>query len=67
MILYKYMSFDDALLTLNNRTLAFSHLEDFNDPFECITLGLYDHVISKRNSNEVLQQKFSRKYLYMFN
>lgn len=63
MILYKYMSFDDALLTLNNRTLAFSHLEDFNDPFECTTLGLYDHVISKRNSNEVLQQKFSRKYL----
>lgn len=48
MILYKYMSFDDALLTLNNRTLAFSHLEDFNDPFECTTLGLYDHVISKR-------------------
>ncbi len=63
MILYKYVSFDDALLTLNNRTLAFSHLEDFNDPFECTTLGLYDHVISKRNSNEVLQQKFSRKYL----
>ena len=54
MILYKYMSFDDALLTLNNRKLAFSHLEDFNDPFECTTLGLYDHVISKRNSNEVL-------------
>ena len=46
MILYKYMSFDDALLTLENSTIAFSHLEDFNDPFECTALGLYDHIIS---------------------
>lgn len=57
------MSFDDALLTLENGTIAFSHLEDFNDPFECTTLGLFDHVISKRNSNNVIQEKFSRKYL----
>ena len=63
MILYKYVGFDDALLTLENSTVAFSHLEDFNDPFECTTLGLYDHVISKKNSNDVIQQKFSRKYI----
>ena len=57
------MSFDDALLTLENSTIAFSHLEDFNDPFECTALGLYDHIISTNNSNNVIQQKFSRKYI----
>ncbi|MDN5543513.1 MAG: DUF2971 domain-containing protein, partial [Acinetobacter sp.] len=54
---------DDAILTLQDKTLVFSHLEDFNDPFECTTLGLYEHPISINNSNFVIQQKFSRNFL----
>ena len=34
MILYKYVSFEAGLKILETITLGFSHLEDFNDPFE---------------------------------
>ncbi|UUS60316.1 MULTISPECIES: hypothetical protein [unclassified Acinetobacter] len=42
MILYKYVSFEAALTILKTKSLGFSHLEDFNDPFECTGFGFYD-------------------------
>ena len=36
------MSFEAALTILKTRSLGFSHLEDFNDPFECTGFGFYD-------------------------
>ena len=46
MILYKYVSFEAGLKILETSTLGFSHLEDFNDPFEGTGLGLYDLDVS---------------------
>ena len=36
------MSFEAALSILKTKSLGFSHLEDFNDPFECTGFGFYD-------------------------
>lgn len=42
MILYKYVSFEAAITILKTKSLGFSHLEDFNDAFECTGFGFYD-------------------------
>lgn len=46
MILYKYVSFESGLKILETSALGFSHLEDFNDPFEATALGLKEGGIS---------------------
>ncbi|MCK7608145.1 hypothetical protein M0D70_01670 [Acinetobacter portensis] len=42
MVLYKYVGFEAGLKILKTNTLGFSHLEDFNDPFEATALALVE-------------------------
>ncbi len=68
MILYKYVRFDDAIRILEEQTLAFSHLEDFNDPFECTGLGLYGLDVPLSVATNAFRNRFSRKlYYFVFN
>ena len=62
MILYKYVSFEAGLKILETSTLGFSHLEDFNDPFEGTGLGLYDLDVSLSVAINAFRNRFSRKY-----
>lgn len=65
MILYKYVSFDAALTILKTKSLGFSHLEDFNDPFEGTALGEIQSDIEGISSDSLIQQcknKFSRRF-----
>lgn len=65
MILYKYVCFDDAIRILEEQTLAFSHLEDFNDPFECTGLGLYGLDVPLSVATNAFRNRFSRKYIIL--
>ncbi|NIE98243.1 DUF2971 domain-containing protein [Acinetobacter sp. Tr-809] len=65
MILYKYVRFDDAIRILEEQTLAFSHLEDFNDPFECTGLGLYGLDVPLSVATNAFKNRFSRKYIIL--
>ncbi|WP_038344583.1 DUF2971 domain-containing protein [Acinetobacter sp. A47] len=65
MILYKYVRFDDAIRILEEQTLAFSHLEDFNDPFECTGLGLYELNVPLKVATNAFINRFSRKYIIL--
>lgn len=65
MILYKYVRFDDAIRILEEQTLAFSHLEDFNDPFECTGLGLYGLDVPLSIATNAFRNRFSRKYIIL--
>ena len=56
------MDFDDALLTLENSTVVFSYLEDFNDPFECTGFGFYDLDVPMPVAIHAFRNNFSRKY-----
>ena len=62
MILYKYVSFEAALTILKTRSLGFSHLDDFNDPFECTGLGLYDLEVPLNVATGAFRNRFSKKY-----
>lgn len=65
MILYKYVGFEAALTILKTRTLGFSHLQDFNDPFEGTALGLIESDVEGISSKRLIEQcknKFSRRF-----
>lgn len=63
MILYKYVSFESGFKILCNGTIGFTHLKDFNDPFESTAFGFVDREIgSKNNQNNAFKNKFSEKY-----
>lgn len=59
MILYKYVRFVDAIKILTDQTFVFSHLEDFNDPFECTGLGLYDLDVPLSVATQAFRNRFS--------
>lgn len=62
MILYKYVSFEAALTILETKSLGFSHLEDFNDPFEATALGLVDEDVPVSVQSGAIKNRLSRKY-----
>ena len=63
MILYKYVSFEAAKKILETNTLGFSHLDDFNDPFESTAFGFQDHgIVTKRVQTNAYRNGFSDKY-----
>ena len=64
MILYKYVDFDTGLKIIETSTLGFSHLEDFNDPFEGTGLRLYNLEVplSISIAIDAFRNRFSRKY-----
>ena len=65
MILYKYVSFEAALTILKTKSLGFSHLEDFNDPFECTGFGFYDLDVPTSVAIGAFSNQFSRKYVIL--
>ena len=65
MILYKYVSFEAALTILKTKSLGFSHLEDFNDPFECTGFGFYDLDVPTSLAIGAFRNRFSRKYVIL--
>ena len=63
MILYKYVSFEAAKKILETNTLGFSHLDDFNDPFESTAFGFQDHgIVTNRVQTNAYRNRFSDKY-----
>jgi hypothetical protein len=63
MMLYKYMSFNSAMIMLNKLSLGFTGLEDLNDPFEGTNFGFSNAGnITSRNAVRVFKGHFSRKY-----
>ena len=64
MILYKYVSFDSGLRILESNTIGFTHLNDFNDPFESTAFGFKDRdgFLSKGGQNSAFRNNFSKKY-----
>lgn len=62
MILYKYVGFEAGLRILETNSLGFSHLEDFNDPFECTGFGFYDLDVPISVAINAFRNNFSRKY-----
>lgn len=62
MILYKYVGFDAGIQILETNSLGFSHLEDFNDPFECTGFGFYDLDVPISVAVSAFRNRFSRKY-----
>ena len=63
MILYKYVGFEAGLKILKTNTLGFSHLEDFNDPFEATALGLADNSgVGLVVQTGAIKNRLSRKY-----
>lgn len=65
MILYKYVSFEAGLKILETGALGFSHLEDFNDPFEATALGLTESDISQTVRFRACRNRLSRKYVVL--
>lgn len=62
MILYKYVGFEAGLKILETNSIGFSHLEDFNDPFECTGFGFYDVDVPIEVLINAFRNRFSRKY-----
>lgn len=64
MILYKYVSFESGVKILENSTIGFSHLNDFNDPFESTAFGFKDRdgFLTKGVQNSAFRTNFSKKY-----
>ncbi|WP_180190030.1 hypothetical protein [Acinetobacter sp. YH01009] len=50
-------------MILKTKSLGFSNLEDFNDPFECTGFGFYDLDIPTSLAIEAFRNQFSRKYV----
>lgn len=65
MILYKYVGFDAGIQILETNSLGFSHLEDFNDPFECTGFGFYDLDVPISVAVSAFRNRFSRKYVIL--
>lgn len=62
MILYKYVSFKTALEIVEHNSIAFSCIEDLNDPFECTALGFSDGEMSASLITNAYRNRFSRNY-----
>ncbi len=65
MILYKYMSLSGAIKAIETSSIGFTHLEDFNDPFECTSFGFKensDSKISPQIAQNACRNRFSRGY-----
>lgn len=62
MILYKYVNFKTALEIIEHNSIAFSCLEDLNDPFECTALGFSDGEMSVSMVTNAYRNRFSRSY-----
>ncbi|SEM02934.1 DUF2971 domain-containing protein [Acinetobacter sp. DSM 11652] len=62
MILYKYVGFEAGLKILETNTLGFSHLEDFNDPFEATALALVEDNVPISVQTGAIRNRLSRKY-----
>lgn len=63
MILYKYVSFGAGLKILETNKIGFSHLNDFNDPFESTAFGFDDNdVATKSTANNAFRNNFAKKY-----
>lgn len=64
MILYKYVSFDAGIKILENNTIGFTCLNDFNDPFESTAFGFKDRegFLTKPTQNHAFRNNFSKKY-----
>lgn len=62
MILYKYVGFEAGLKILETNSLGFSHLEDFNDPFEATALALVEDSIPISVQTGAIRNRLSRKY-----
>jgi hypothetical protein len=61
-VLYKYVSFKTALDIIENNSIAFSCIEDLNDPFECTALGFSDGEMSASMVTNAYRNRFSRNY-----
>lgn len=65
MILYKYMSLSGAMKAIETSSIGFTHLEDFNDPFECTSFGFKensDFKVSPQIAQNACRNRFSRGY-----
>lgn len=65
MILYKYVGFEAGLKILEEHTLGFSHIEDFNDPFEATALALVGDSIPISVQTGAIRNRLSRKYIVL--
>jgi hypothetical protein len=64
-ILYKYVSFKTALEIIEHNSIAFSCIEDLNDPFECTALGFSDGEMSASMVTNAYRNRFSRNYVLL--
>ena len=65
MILYKYMSLSGAMKAIETSSIGFTHLEDFNDPFECTAFGFKEKpnfMVSPQIAQNACKNRFSRGY-----
>ncbi|MGP9543901.1 DUF2971 domain-containing protein [Psychrobacter sp. AOP7-B1-25] len=65
MILYKYISLSGAKKAIETSSIGFTHLEDFNDPFECTAFGFKEQprsFISPKIAQNACRNRFSRGY-----
>jgi hypothetical protein len=65
MILYKYMSFEAAKAVIDNGSIGFSCVEDFNDPFECTAFGFSEEnesLVTAGVATNACKNRFSRNY-----
>lgn len=65
MILYKYMSLAGAIKAIETSSIGFTHLEDFNDPFEGTSYGFKENtnsLITTAVAKNACFNKFSRNY-----
>lgn len=63
MVLYKYVGFEAGLKILETNTLGFSHLEDFNDPFELS--ALMGGLGTLNYFHSVMRTGISKKYVIL--
>lgn len=65
MILYKYMSLLAATQVIKTSSVGFTHLEDFNDPFEATSFGFKnetDSIVTSQIAQTACKNRFSRGY-----
>ena len=68
MILYKYMSLSGAMKAIETSSIGFTHLEDFNDPFECTALGFKaqsNSFTTSKIAQNACRNRFSRGYVVL--
>ncbi len=59
-IIYKYLPVKDALRVILNKTLKFSHPQDFNDPFDC-----YEELLKFEVTEEFLKEHLDKRILML--